>query len=85
MVQKTEALERISRFVKGLEGTVREVTQRAVAVPNSPDCQSEVLSLLMQYGDAYSRATDGIENLRQELGGTNYDWLQFQLQREFYE
>lgn len=85
MTQKTEALERISQFVKGLEGTAREITLRIIAVPNSPDCQPQVLGLMVQYGDSYNRASKDIENLRRELGGVNYDWLQSQLKREFYE
>ena len=84
MTQKTEALKRISQFVKGLEGTVREVTLKAICVPNSSDCQPEVLSLLRRYGNAYIKSTDDIESLRQELGA-NYDWLQFQLKRELHE
>jgi hypothetical protein len=84
MTQKTEAMKRIGQFVKGLEGTAREVILRVIAVPNSSDCQLEVLGLMGQYGDAYIRSTGEIENLRQDLGA-DYDWIQFQLKREFYE
>lgn len=80
MTQNTEALERIDQFVKGLERTAREIAKAQVSIPNTPDCMPEVIGLMTRYGKAYTEVVDGIENLRQEVGCSNYDWLQYQLQ-----
>ena len=71
----------LDRFVAELIGNERELATAWIHIPNTPDCQPEVVRVYLQYDrkDLIS-ISDQIESLRQELG-CNYDYLQQQLQQ----
>ena len=75
---------RIDRFVEGLEGKTREIATAYLRIPNTPDCQPEILALSLRFGGELSIVTGLIESLRQELR-LNYNALQPELQRRLYQ
>jgi len=76
-----EQSAKIDTFVKGLKAEARELTTKYIKVPNSPDCQPEIIGLYVRYGEkALSQTSDRIEALKTELG-LDYDTLQLELQR----
>ena len=79
-----EQSAKIDRFVSGLESRTREIATAYLRIPNTPNCQPEVLALNFRHGDEFSRVTDGVEVLRQELG-MNYGALQPELQKRLYQ
>lgn len=79
-----EQSARIDRFVEGLEGRTRKIATEYLGIPNTPDCQPEVMSLHFRFGKELSAGTDQVEGLRQELG-VHYDVLQPELQKRLYQ
>ena len=79
----SEQSARIDRFVDGLEGRTREIATAYLGIPNTPDCQPEMLALHFKFGDQLSKVTDQVEGLRRELD-LHYDVLQPELQKRIY-
>ena len=75
-----EQSARIDRFTDGLKGRIREITAAYLKIPNTPDCQPEVMTLYFRYGNELSKVADQVESLRQELVGLCYGVLQSELQ-----
>ncbi len=71
---------RLDSFVKGLEGKAREITGDYIKIPNTPDCQPEVMALHLKYGNELRGVRHKVEKLRQDLE-LNYDTLQSELQK----
>ena len=79
MVEQNQKKATLDGFVAGLTGQEREIARSWVYIPNTPDCQPEVMGLQLRYGKMLTAVSDRIEHLRKELGCT-YDYLQQQLQ-----
>lgn len=75
---------RIDTFVNGLEGRTREIATAYLRIPNTPDCQPEMMALHFRFGSQLSAVTDQVEGLRQELD-LHYDVLQPELQKRLYQ
>jgi hypothetical protein len=73
----------MDKFVEGLEERTKEVAKEILAVPNTPDCQPEVLALYVKFGNQLNVVFDQIEVLRQELG-VHYNLLQPELRERLY-
>ena len=71
---------KIDRFVSGLSERTREIALAYLKIPNTPDCQPEVMALYSKYGQGFSVVTDLVESLRQEFK-LPYDTLQPKLQK----
>ena len=65
----------VKDLVAGLTPEEREVLEKFIALPNSPDIQPEILRLAMRYGDRLEHVTKRVENTRQQLG-MSYDMIQ---------
>ena len=79
-----EQSAKIDRFVSGLESRTREIARIYLKIPNTPDCQPEMMAFWFRYGDEFSRVTDRVDVLRQE-SGLNYNTLQSELQKRLYQ
>ena len=73
----------IDNFVANLEGKTREIAAAYLRIPNTPDCQPEVLALMASHGKDFRIISDAVEQLRRELD-VSYDVLQPELQRRLY-
>ncbi|MBD3163688.1 hypothetical protein GF323_00640 [Candidatus Woesearchaeota archaeon] len=80
----SEQSARIDKFVEGLEGRTREIATSYLGIPNTPDCQPEMMALHFKFGKELSAVTDQVEGLRQELE-VHYDVLQPELQKRLYQ
>ena len=78
-----EQSAKIDRFVERLEGRTREIATSYSRIPNTPDCQPEMLALRIEFGRELGGVMDQVESLRQELG-LNYNELQPELQERLY-
>ena len=80
----SEHSARIDRFVGGLEGRTREIATAYLGIPNTPDCQPEVLAFYFKFGDQSRKVTEQVEGLRQELE-LPFDVLQSELRKRLYQ
>ncbi len=74
------ASARVDVFVSGLDDVTRQAAADWIKIPNTPDCQPEVVKYTMKYGAKGRQVTDQIETLRQELG-LDYGVLQAELKK----
>ena len=65
----------IDRFIAYIGPEKKEIVTRWIGLPDSPDCQPEVMRLYMEYGDSLRSVTNLMDSL-QELLGCDYSTLQ---------
>ena len=77
----SEQSTRIDNFVRELTGETKGIVTGYLGVPNTPDCQAEIMALCLRFDfGLIDEVSSQIEGLRRELG-LQYTPLQKELQK----